>query len=177
MSHTAIGPRELARAAGVSTDTLRHYERKGLLPRVTRTAAGYRRYPEVTVERVLLIQRALVVGFSLDDLRRVLKIRDRGGAPCRSVRELVDQRLDGLNRRIDESIALRDELRDLMAEWAARLLGVRSGQQAHLLETLGTRTVIERARRSRLDAGPVRTAISTMQPPLRWPAGKKPTNS
>jgi DNA-binding transcriptional MerR regulator len=149
MSDTPIGPRELARATGVSTDTLRHYERKGLLLPVTRTAAGYRRYPVATIERVLLIQRALVVGFSLDDLKRVLAMRDRGGAPCRSVRALVDQRLDGLNRRIEELIALRDELRDLMSEWDARLKGMPSGERAHLLETLGTRTVIERVRRSR----------------------------
>ena len=82
MTTAPMGPREAARATGVSTDTLRHYERKGLLPGVTRTAAGYRRYSAATVERVLLIQRALVVGFSLADLTRVLGVRDRGGAPC-----------------------------------------------------------------------------------------------
>ena len=86
MTTTPMGPREVARTTGVSTDTLRHYERKGLLPGVTRTAAGYRRYSAATVERVLLIQRALVVGFSLADLKRVLGVRDRGGAPCQSVR-------------------------------------------------------------------------------------------
>ena len=102
-----MGPREVASATGVSTDTLRHYERNGLLPAVTRTEAGYRQYSAATVQRVLLIQRALVVGFSLADLKRVLGVRDKGGAPCRSVRELVGERLDELNRRIEELIALR----------------------------------------------------------------------
>ena len=69
MTAAPMGPRDVARTTGVSTDTLRHYERKGLLPGVTRTAAGYRRYSAATVERVLLIQRALVVGFSLADLK------------------------------------------------------------------------------------------------------------
>jgi DNA-binding transcriptional MerR regulator len=76
MIATPMGPREVARTTGVSTDTLRHYERKGLLPGVTRTTAGYRRYSAASVERVLLIQRALVVGFSLADLGRVLSVRD-----------------------------------------------------------------------------------------------------
>ena len=117
MTTAPMGPRDVARATGVSTDTLRHYERKGLLPGVTRTAAGYRRYSAATVERVLLIQRALVVGFSLADLKRVLGVRDRGGAPCQSVRALVGERLEGLNQRIEELLTLRDELRLLLAEW------------------------------------------------------------
>ena len=53
MTDQPMGPREVARATGVSTDTLRHYERKGLLPRVARTAAGYRRYSTATVERLI----------------------------------------------------------------------------------------------------------------------------
>ena len=100
MTAAPMGPRDVARVTGVSTDTLRHYERKGLLPGVTRSAAGYRRYSATTVDRVMLIQRGLVVGFSLAELQRVLGIRDGGGAPCRQVRTLVGQRFEELNRRI-----------------------------------------------------------------------------
>jgi len=107
MSRVPMGPRAVAKATGVSTDTLRHYERKGLLPRVARTAAGYRQYSAAAVDRVLLIQRALIVGFSLADLRRVLTVRDRGGSPCVGVRDLVGQRLEQLERRIEEMLALR----------------------------------------------------------------------
>jgi DNA-binding transcriptional MerR regulator len=149
MTGPLMGPRDVARATGVSTDTLRHYERKGLLPRVTRTAAGYRRYSTATVDRVLLIQRALVVGFSLADLRRMLTMRDRGGVPCHGVRELVGQRLAGLERRIDELLALRDELRVLLADWDGKLSKLAPGGRAHLLETLGSTVAIERARRQR----------------------------
>ena len=58
---------ELAHRVGVSTDTLRHYERKGVLPRPRRGANGYRMYPASAVDRVTLIRRALAVGFTLDD--------------------------------------------------------------------------------------------------------------
>jgi DNA-binding transcriptional MerR regulator len=132
-----MGPRDVAKATGVSTDTLRHYERKGLLPRVTRTAAGYRQYSAAAVDRVLLIQRALVVGFSFADLKRVLAVRDRGGSPCVAVRSLVGERLEQLNRRIEEMLALRDELRVLVTDWDDRLTRTRKGARAHLLETLG----------------------------------------
>jgi len=148
-----MGPRDVARATGLSTDTLRHYERKGLLPGVTRTAAGYRRYSAISVERALLIQRALVVGFSLADLKRVLGARDKGGAPCRSVRALVGDRLHCLNRRIEELLALRDELRSLLTEWDRRLAKTRVGERAHLLETLGSRPAIEGTRRQRILSG------------------------
>ena len=144
-----LSAKAAAHATGVSTDTLRHYERKGLLPRVHRPASGHRRYPAMTIERVLLIQRALVVGFSLDDLRRVLSVRDRGGAPCQKVRALVGERLDALERDIADLIALRDELRKVLADWDEMLATTPSGRPAHLLDMLGTRAEIERARRKR----------------------------
>jgi len=144
-----MGPRDVARQTGVSTDTLRHYERRGLLPRVSRTVAGYRQYSAATVERVLLIQRALVVGFSLSDLKRVLAVRDKGGSPCGGVRALVGERLEQLNRRIDELLALREELRRLLTDWDERLAKTPKGSRAHLLETLGASTAIEAARRNR----------------------------
>src|SRR4051812_6940433 len=82
MTAPALGPRELARLTGVSTDTLRHYERKGLLPAVMRTQAGYRRYPAVMVDRVLLIQRALVVGFTLTISSRCWRSGTRAARPA-----------------------------------------------------------------------------------------------
>jgi DNA-binding transcriptional MerR regulator len=139
MADRTLGPREVARQTGVSTDTLRHYERKGLLPETRRTASGYRRYDPGTVARVLLIQRALVVGFSLGDLGRVLAERDRGGAPCRGVRALVGHRLEGLDRQIAELIVLRNELHALVEDWDARLAETPAGRRAHLLDTLGNR--------------------------------------
>ena len=152
MSAPPLGPRAVARAAGVSTDTLRHYERKGLLPRAPRTAAGHRLYSPSTVDRVLLIQRALVVGFSLADLKRILNTRDSGGAPCHSVRELLERRLDELGRRIDELSSLRAELKQLLKQWDRRLAATSAGQRAHLLETLGSKPRIEAARRNRASA-------------------------
>jgi len=98
---------------------------------------------------VLLIQRALVVGFSLADLKRVLGVRDKGGAPCRSVRQLVGERLDELSRKIEELTALRRELRLLVQAWDAKLEKTPPGQQAHLLETLGSQSHIERTRYQR----------------------------
>jgi MerR family transcriptional regulator, copper efflux regulator len=147
---TPMGPREVARATGVSTDTLRHYERLGLLPGVRRSANGYRRYPAACVARVLLIQRALVTGFSLDDLGRVLAVRDRGGAPCRTVRALVGQRLDALTQQIGNLCALREELRALVACWDEHLASTAPGARAHLLEGLGASATFERARGGRL---------------------------
>src|SRR5947209_17576098 len=74
---------ELARQAGVSPDTLRHYERRGLLPPPQRSAAGYRLYSNEALGRVRLIRGALSTGFTVNELGAILADRDRGGAPCR----------------------------------------------------------------------------------------------
>jgi DNA-binding transcriptional MerR regulator len=109
-----LGPRALADATGVSTDTLRHYERIGLLQGTIRTNAGYRRYPPAAVERVGLIQRALMMGFSLKELAGALSRREQGAPPCRQVRALVGERLAALEARLDELVHLRDDMRNIV---------------------------------------------------------------
>src|SRR5438270_264036 len=84
---------ELAREAGVSTDTLRHYERKKVLPRPGRSSNGYRMYPHSALERVALVRRALAFGFTLDELALVLAERDSGGLPCQKVLRLAAEKL------------------------------------------------------------------------------------
>lgn len=125
---------EVARLTGVSPDTLRHYERKGVLPPPPRSANGYRRYPPDAVARVQVIQRALAVGFTLDELARVLRERTAGGAPCRKVRALVASRLQALDEELAALTALRDELRVLLQAWDARLAQTPQGRQARLLD-------------------------------------------
>lgn len=130
---------ELAKAAGVSTDTLRHYERKGVLQRPRRAANGYRQYPPEALDRVLLVRRALAFGFTLDELARVLSVRDRGEAPCGEVRALAAAKLAEVEERLSQLTELRGELRDTLKEWDARLARTSGGARAGLLESLAAR--------------------------------------
>ena len=127
---------ELAELAGVSTDTLRHYERKGVLARPLRKANDYRQYPASALQRVRLIRRALAVGFTLDELASVLSVRDRGGAPCMEVRALAAAKLSDVETRLREMSELRKELRAVLKDWDIRLEHRAPGQRAHLLESL-----------------------------------------
>jgi DNA-binding transcriptional MerR regulator len=127
---------ELARLAGVSSDTLRHYERLGLLPKPPRTAGGYRDYPSHTLERVRLIRRALSVGFSLPELTTILKIRDQGGVPCHRVRVIAESKLTQVKEKIRELGVMRRQLEQILEKWDVKLARVRDGEQARLLETL-----------------------------------------
>ena len=127
---------ELARLAGVSTDTLRHYERKGVLPAPRRAANGYRVYPAQALGRVRLVRRALGVGFTLDELALILKERERGGAPCRQVRTLAASKLTEVETRLSELVTLRDELRATLADWDSRLSRTNAGERAGLLDAL-----------------------------------------
>ena len=84
--------------AGISSDSLRHYERMKLLAPRRRSAGNYRLYPPEAVDRVRLIRHALAVGFSLPELAKILKVRDKAGAPCRQVKRLLEEKL----RRLQE---------------------------------------------------------------------------
>jgi DNA-binding transcriptional MerR regulator len=128
---------QLARAVGVSTDTLRHYERKGVLPAPRRLANGYRRYPADALARVRTVRAALALGFTLDELAALLRARERGRPPCREVRELAAAKLAAAERRVAELTRLLDTLRGVVAAWDERLARTPAGAAARLLDALG----------------------------------------
>jgi DNA-binding transcriptional MerR regulator len=125
---------ELARLAGVSPDTLRFYERRGLLPLAQRTASGYRVFPPEALARVRLIRGALSIGFSVAELTAILRERDHGGAPCRRVRELTANKLAALEVQLRDLQSWRRELRKTLAAWDRTLKDTPRGKRAGLLE-------------------------------------------
>ena len=141
----ALRSGELARLAGVSADTLRHYERKGVLPAPRRTSNGYRCYPPEALKRVRLVRRALMMGFTLDELATIFKAHDRGGAPCRAVRRLAAEKLAQVEMRLQELLALREELRATLRDWDVRLDKAQPGERAGLLEALAAREAVKHA--------------------------------
>jgi len=136
-------PAELAKLSGVSTDTLRHYERLRLL-QAGRSSNGYREYPAGSVERVRLVQNALNVGFSLEELARVLKVREKGGTPCREVRLLTANKLREVEDRIQGLGHLKKALGDLLKAWDATLARTKNNEQARLLDMLAVFMPVER---------------------------------
>jgi DNA-binding transcriptional MerR regulator len=126
----------LARLTGVSTDTLRVYEKKGLLPRPARAANGYRLYPGEAATRVRVVRQALALGFTLDELVRVFKVRDQGGAPCREVRALAGVKLAQVEARIEELARARERLRVVLRRWDEILAATPQGARAALLHAL-----------------------------------------
>lgn len=121
---------------GVSTDTLRHYERLGVLPHPRRTEAGYRLYAKEAVQRVQLVRGALSVGFSLAELVRILRVRDNGGAPCNQVRALAAAKLAQIDGQLRDLALIRQHLQELLAAWDDRLQQTPPGQRAGLLDML-----------------------------------------
>jgi len=101
---------QVARQAGVSVDTVRFYERRGVLPTPQRLASGYRTYTTATTERIRLARRLQQLGFTLDEVIDALHANDRGDASCTSER----WRLEAVLARIDTKIAeLREIRRDV----------------------------------------------------------------
>ncbi len=125
---------ELAALTRVSRDTLRYYERKGLLPAAGRSENGYRRYPPQALARVQLIRGALGIGFTVDELREILSARDRGLAPCRQVHALAVEKANALEARIAELTAVHNALRGAIRSWTRKLKSTAAGKRAGLLE-------------------------------------------
>jgi DNA-binding transcriptional MerR regulator len=127
---------ELSRLAGISTDTLRHNEHLGVLPKPPRTNGGYRDYPANSLDRVRLVQSALRVGFTLPELATILKMRDRGDAPCHRVRAVAEHKLEQVKQQINDLIGMRNQVERILKDWDALLARTGNGKQARLLESL-----------------------------------------
>jgi DNA-binding transcriptional MerR regulator len=126
----------LAEATGVSSDTIRHYEKIGALTAAKRTASGYRFYPESAVERVLVIRRALRIGFTLAELAEVLKARDAGDVPCQRVYKLAEDKLRGVTADIEALRQTQKYLKRVLDDWGSRMQRTAHGQRSNLLHSL-----------------------------------------
>ena len=102
-----------ARLTGLSAKMIRHYEDIGLLPRVDRTAAGYRLYGEADLHRLRFIRRARSLGFPIRDIGELLGLWDDPHRASRDVKRLAQAQVDDLERRIAEMQAMQRTLREL----------------------------------------------------------------
>jgi DNA-binding transcriptional MerR regulator len=101
---------ELASVVGLSGDTVRYYERAGLLPAPARTATGWRAYDDSAVDRLRFIQGAQRLGLRLRDIAELLAVRDTGVCPCEPAEELLRRRLADLDAEVARLAALRAEM-------------------------------------------------------------------
>ena len=110
----AIG--ELARATGTKAETIRYYERIGLLPLPPRTAANYRSYGTAELARLSFIRRARALGFSIEQISALLNLADRRDRSCGAVDTLAKEHLETIEAKIADLTALRRELTELIGQ-------------------------------------------------------------
>jgi len=139
MSARSLRIGAVAKAAGVSVDTVRHYERIGVLRRAPRTDSGYRVFQEDAIERVRLVRSAVQFGFSLNELAAFLRARDNGSPPCRAVRAAADQMMARVEAQIAGLLDTREWIRATLRQWDERLAKTPPGRPAKLLEHLSRR--------------------------------------
>ena len=105
---------DLARAAGTKAETVRYYERIGLLPAPARTSGNYRAYARSHLERLSFIRRARDLGFSLDQVRALLRLADDRSQSCVEVDRIAKLHLTEVERKIADLASLGEELRQLI---------------------------------------------------------------
>jgi DNA-binding transcriptional MerR regulator len=126
----------VARAIDVTPDTIRHYERLGLIEPASRSSGGFRLYREDALRRAFVIQASLQAGFTLAELAGVFAERRRGRAPCRRVRALAAAKLASVDAELVRLHTLRRALAGTLAAWDLQLQSTSPGQMAGLLESL-----------------------------------------
>jgi MerR family transcriptional regulator, mercuric resistance operon regulatory protein len=105
---------QVAAQAGVNIQTLRYYERRGLLPEPSRSGSGYRAYDAQAVRTVCFVKRAQQLGFSLEDIDGLLKLAAGGPASCDAARALATEKVAELEAKIASLSAMRNSLRQLV---------------------------------------------------------------
>jgi DNA-binding transcriptional MerR regulator len=134
----ALSIGHVASKTGLTRDTIRYYDRLGLLAKPRRTPAGYRLYGESVLNRLTLIRNAQQFGFSLRDIGSFLRVREMGGKPCHDVRRAAETMLNAVDRQIADLLETRNRMQETLRQWDTRLAETAGDQPAYLLEKLGS---------------------------------------
>jgi MerR family copper efflux transcriptional regulator len=104
---------EVARRAGVNVETVRFYERQGLIAQPPRRRSGYRQYPEDAVRRIQFIRQAKELGFTLLEIADLLSLRVARGSSCDAVRDRATAKIVDIDQRILDLVRMRTALKEL----------------------------------------------------------------
>lgn len=118
MASLTIG--QVAVACGVGVETIRFYEREGLVPQPARPESGFRRYPPETVKRIRFIQRSKALGFSLREIRDLLSLRVDSKRSCNRVRKHAEAKIADIEGKMEALKGMRQALEKLVTACASR---------------------------------------------------------
>lgn len=122
----------LAKATGTSVETIRYYEREGILPAADRTASNYRHYTQDDLELLTFVRRARTLGFNMADVRELLALSDRADKPCENVDRLAQKQLREVERKIADLTQLRNELGQMVGSCESKRI-----DECGIVESLG----------------------------------------
>ncbi len=105
---------KVAERAGVGVETVRFYERKGIIERPRRRESGFRQYPTDTVRRIRFIKRAQEVGFTLKEIMDLLDLRLESGCTCGDVRQRAEQKVEEIERKVRDLKRMKRALNELI---------------------------------------------------------------
>lgn len=127
----------LAKSAAVNTETIRYYQRRGLIATPKKALGGIRRYPTDAAQRIRFIKRAQTLGFTLEEIATLLELND--GTNCASTRLLAEHKLEEIEARIADIESIRDALKNLITACRNKT----SQRCCPIIETLGIETPAE----------------------------------
>ena len=134
MNDKALLIGRLAKLSGVRPDTIRFYERSGLLPKPQRLASGYRIYDDAALKQVRFIRKAQALGFSLDEIQRIMSLRGQGKETCRCVVAMAEATLTETQSKLEELRKFKDTLATNLTRWKRKRRGPIAAEFCALIE-------------------------------------------
>lgn len=138
---------KLAKQTGLSIDTIRFYERQGLIKQPRRSEGGFRLFNADDLQKLIFIRRSQLLGFSLGEIRELLVLRDEKTQACRHVRDLLNQKLVAVRAKIEELRRLEDELRNALTKCNREMKKARTSHEegCPVLDEIGRSAEIRRS--------------------------------
>ena len=151
MAGKALSIGDLGRATGTKIETIRYYERIGLLPSPPRTAGNYRSYTPGHLGRLRFVRRSRSLGFTLDQIRALLDLSDQRERECEAVDAIAREHVADVERKIADLTALRRELNSLIGQCRHGTIA-----ECRIIEALSPQTAARRDQRAAKPEPPVR---------------------
>lgn len=126
---------ELAKLAGCNGETVRYYEKIGLLPNPVRTESGYRIYKQHDLQRLSFILRSRNLGFTVDEIRELLSVSDNKAFSCNQVQDIAERHLCDIEKRIEDLSRIQKTLKNMLAECKNG-----ANTACHIIDTLSNQT-------------------------------------
>lgn len=136
MVNMALSIGEFSKATGCAIETIRYYEREGIISKPSRTLGGHRLYSKANLQQMRFVLKARQMGFSLVEVKELLNLSQDSEQPCQEVLDMADRNLEAIQKKIDQLASFKEELKGLTSTCKNCCAGKSSASECNIIEAM-----------------------------------------